>query len=361
MSQIPVLDIRGLSVDYGTGPGAVHAVSGVDLVLHRGEILGLAGESGSGKSTLAHAITRLLRPPALVTEGAVLFAPGAPDGARTGAGGAGADPGGLDIIGLDAPTLRTFRWEHISIVFQGAMNVLNPVLSIGTQLMDTLRAHEPGISRTAARTRAAELLAMVRVDPSRLQSYPHELSGGMRQRVMLAIAMALNSDVVVMDEPTTALDVVVQREVLDEVLALRDELGFAIIFITHDLSLLLELADSVAIMYAGRIVERSPAAQLYASPNHPYTRGLLDSFPNLRGPRRELTGIPGFPPDPRDLPPGCPFHPRCGQALARCSAELPQLIPLDAGTRQSACWLNQPAAPVAVPGASPERNAADGD
>jgi peptide/nickel transport system ATP-binding protein len=357
MSQIPVLDIRGLSVDYGTGPGAVHAVSGVDLVLHRGEILGLAGESGSGKSTLAHAITRLLRPPALVTDGAVLFAPGASGAAGT---GAGAGPDGLDIIGLDAPTLRTFRWEHISIVFQGAMNVLNPVLSIGAQLMDTLRAHEPGISRTAARARAAELLAMVRVDPSRLQSYPHELSGGMRQRVMLAIAMALNSDVVVMDEPTTALDVVVQREVLDEVLALRDELGFAIIFITHDLSLLLELADSVAIMYAGRIVERSPAARLYASPSHPYTRGLLDSFPNLHGPRRELTGIPGFPPDPRDLPPGCPFHPRCGQALTRCAAELPQLIQLDAGTRQSACWLSQPAAPVAGPAASPERTA-DGD
>jgi peptide/nickel transport system ATP-binding protein len=352
MSQIPVLDIRGLSVDYGTGPGAVHAVSGVDLVLHRGEILGLAGESGSGKSTLAHAITRLLRPPALVTDGAVLFSP-----AETGATGAGAGPDGLDIIGLDAPTLRTFRWEHISIVFQGAMNVLNPVLSIGAQLMDTLRAHEPGISRAAARARAGELLAMVRVDSSRLQSYPHELSGGMRQRVMLAIAMALNSDIVVMDEPTTALDVVVQREVLDEVLALRDELGFAIIFITHDLSLLLELADSVAIMYAGRIVERSPAARLYASPNHPYTRGLLDSFPNLHGPRRALAGIPGFPPDPRDLPPGCPFHPRCGQALTRCAGELPQLIQLDGGTRQSACWLNQPAAPVAGLAASPERTA----
>jgi len=329
-----VLTLRGLSVDYGTGLHAVHAVSGVDLVLHRGEILGLAGESGSGKSTLAHAVTRLLRPPAVITEGTVIFT--LPSEV------AGSPAPEIDILSLGADELRAFRWEHLSIVFQGAMNSLNPVLDVETQLVDTLRAHLPGIARAAARSRAADLLQMVRVSPTRLGSFPHELSGGMRQRVMLAMALALNPDVVVMDEPTTALDVVVQREVLEEVLRLRDQFTLSIIFITHDLSLPLELADTIAIMYAGRIVEHASTSELSARPSHPYTQGLLDSFPQLRGPRRKLTGITGLPPDPRQLPPGCPFHPRCNRAFEPCSTTLPTLIEIGEQDHEVACWLHEP-------------------
>ena len=227
----------------------------------------------------------------------------------------------------------------MSVVFQSAMSALNPVLRVQTQLTDMLTAHIPEIEGTAARKRADELLDLVRVGHDKGMQYPHELSGGMRQRVMLAMAMAFNPEVVVMDEPTTALDVVVQREVLEEVLRLRDELDIAVLFITHDLSLLLEVADTIAIMYAGRIVEVGSAELIYQSPQHPYTQGLLESFPRLRGPRTPLAGIRGFPPDPRDLPAGCAFRPRCDHAMERCSDAVPVLAEAGLPPRPVACFL----------------------
>jgi peptide/nickel transport system ATP-binding protein len=328
----PLLEVSGLCVDYGAGPGTVHAVVGADLVLHRGEVLGLAGESGSGKSTLAHAITRLLRAPGMITGGSVAYRPG---------------PGrAVDLLAADEGALRVLRWSQISVVLQSAMNALNPVMSIGTQLTDVLHAHMPSMTKAERQARAASLLDMVGISDDRLGSHPHELSGGMRQRVMIAMALALEPQVVIMDEPTTALDVVTQREILEELMDLRERLGFAVLFITHDLSLLIEIADSIAVMYAGRLVERAAAAVLFRAPRHPYSLGLLSSFPSLHGPRQRLTGIPGSPPDLRRLPAGCVFHPRCPYAMARCRTDAPPLLRLAdqgdrdlAGGRLAACWL----------------------
>ncbi|MGA2529939.1 MAG: ABC transporter ATP-binding protein [Acidimicrobiales bacterium] len=329
-----MLEIRGLSVDYGFGPGSVHAVDDVDLVVHRGEALGLAGESGSGKSTLAHAITRLLRPPALVTKGQVLY--------HGRAGGSVENPA-VDVLTLSKAQLRRFRWEEIAIVFQSAMNALNPVIDIRTQLTDSLEAHRPRMKRKTQSERAAELLELVGVSKDRLRSFPHQLSGGMRQRVMIAMALALGPDLIIMDEPTTALDVVTQRQILEKIEDLRRQFGFATVFITHDLSLLLDIADSIAIMYAGRMVEVGPARRLYSEAAHPYSRGLLQSFPPLTGPRRQLTGIAGFPPDLRSLPPGCPFAPRCGHTMDICRETYPPFADMSAPGERShlvACWLH---------------------
>jgi peptide/nickel transport system ATP-binding protein len=319
MSGQPLLEVSGLSVDYGGGPGAVHAVDRVDLVVRRGEVLGLAGESGSGKSTLAHAVTRLLRPPAVVTGGQVLYHPRAQSGPQR--------AGVVEVLAMSRAELRRFRWEEVAVVFQSAMNALNPVIDVRSQLVDAMRAHQPSMSRRDRNARAAELLDLVGVSTDRLRSYPHQLSGGMRQRVMIAMALALSPDLVIMDEPTTALDVVTQRQILEKLEELRVEFGFATVFITHDLSLLLDIADSIAIMYAGRIVEIGPAKRVHAEPAHPYSRGLINSFPPLTGPRRELTGIPGFPPDLRALPPGCPFAPRCGQVMPVCREQYPPARP----------------------------------
>jgi peptide/nickel transport system ATP-binding protein len=335
-STYPALDVRHVSVDYATASGAVHAVDDVSFTLCRGQVLGLAGESGSGKSTLAYSIARLLRPPARVVQGQVLYYPRS----VTGASGLAASPDPLDVFALTPDDLRAFRWRRLSIVFQSAMNALNPVLDIGTQIADVLRAHDPALSHTCRQERAVELLRLVGIAPDRIRSFPHELSGGMRQRASIAIALALDPEIIIMDEPTTALDVVVQRDILAEITSLRDRLGFSVIFITHDLSLLLEIADQVAIMYAGRIVEIGPSAELGSRPRHPYTYGLSHSFPKLRGPRTTLTGIPGSPPDLRALPTGCAFHPRCSAAFDACRCETPTLLPSssDGGTRV-ACHL----------------------
>jgi peptide/nickel transport system ATP-binding protein len=280
-------------------------------------MLGIAGESGCGKSTLAYALTRLLRPPAVMTEGQVLFY-----------GRGGAEP--VDIMGLEPEALRRFRWTVVSMVFQGAMNSLNPVISLRRQFSDIFDAHVPEMDRQARDQRSRELLEMVGIDPARLSGFPHELSGGMRQRVGIAMALALQPEIVVMDEPTTALDVVVQREILLEIARLRHELGFSVIFITHDLPMLVDLSDRLAVMYAGEIVERAPAQWVGGSPAHPYTLGLQAACPDLLGERRALQGIPGSPPDLRQELRGCAFAPRCQYAFKPCADVHPVLAPLAA-------------------------------
>lgn len=267
----PVIEVRNLRVDYPTDHGLVHAVQDVSLTLHRGEILGLAGESGSGKTTLTNTVTRLLRAPAEVAGGTVTYH------RKRGA----ADSTAIDVLGLSQPELRSLRWSEIAIVFQSAMNALNPVTTIRAQFDDVLRVHRPRMSRAERTELAQQMLIKVGIEPDRVHNYPHELSGGMKQRVAIALALVLDPDVIIMDEPTTALDLLVQREVLDQIMALRDEFGFAIIFTTHDLALLLEISDSIAIMRAGRLVEYGPSVEVYAEPGHPYTRSLLTSLADL--------------------------------------------------------------------------------
>lgn len=266
----PRLTVRDLSVTYEVRP-PVAAVRNVNLTVEAGEILGLAGESGCGKTTLAYAINRLHRPPARITSGSVTFHDG--DGTT------------LDLLTLDDERLRVFRWSKLSMVFQGAMNALNPVISIRAQLDDVLTTHRPQIRRAERRRIAADALRRVGVDPARLSAYPHQFSGGMRQRVMIAMALILEPQMIIMDEPTTALDVVVQRDILREIVRLRDELNFSVIFITHDLPLLLEISDRIAIMLNGEIVELAPAREIYTAPQHAYTHKLLGSFPSLTGAR----------------------------------------------------------------------------
>jgi peptide/nickel transport system ATP-binding protein len=296
----PLIEIDDLVVDYLTRARTVRAVDHVSLAIHPGEIVGLAGESGCGKSTMANAVMQVLRAPAKLTGGRIIF-------------------NGEDLSTKSDQQLRKFRWRNVSMVFQSAMNALNPVMRVGDQFVDMMRAHER-ISKKDAMARAGELLQVVGIDPQRLRAFPHELSGGMRQRVIIAMALALEPELIVMDEPTTALDVVVQREILQQVRDLQAERGFAVLFITHDLSLLLEIAHRVAIMYAGEIVESAPAARFIDGARHPYTLGLLDSFPPLRGPIERLTGIPGSPPDLASPPAGCRFHPRCPHCLVENAA-----------------------------------------
>jgi peptide/nickel transport system ATP-binding protein len=330
-----LLDVEHLSVVYDSVDGPVCAVDDVSFTLRRGEILGLAGESGSGKSTPAYALARLLRPPARVAAGRVLYY--SRQHTVHGSAGLEREEEGRDLYALDRKALRTFRWSELAVVLQSAMKALNPVATFEAQISDVIRAHRPGMTKVQRRARLVELARLVGIAPERLKSYPHELSGGMRQRAVIAIALALASEVIIMDEPTTALDVVIQRELLTELLRLRQQLGFAVIFITHDLSLLLEIADEIMIMYAGQLVEQAGRVALYRRPLHPYTDGLLHSFPTLDGPLVRMSGIPGAPPDLYTLPSGCVFHPRCPKAWERCQRELPALLPPGAAGEEEVC------------------------
>ena len=343
----PVLSIRDLSVVYRTGGGDVRAVDHVSLDLHAGEVVGLVGESGSGKSTLAYGANRLLRAPAVITGGSVVYR-----GRRA--------AGPMDIMRLGTAELRRLRWREIAIVFQSAMNALNPVLNVRDQILDVIHAHLR-VSREEAREKAGSLLDLVGIPRSRLRSYPHELSGGMRQRVMIAMALATDPEIVIMDEPTTALDVVVQRDILAQIVELKERLGFSILFITHDFSLLLELADRIAVMYAGQLLETGTAAEIHREAAHPYTRGLLNSFPSLHGQRRDLAGIPGSPPDLGNPPPGCPFLPRCSYGTPNCTSVDMSLAPVDPAADPShitACPFVRPGTPrptAVLAGNEPER------
>ena len=304
MTEI-LLEINNLCVDYVTDRGIARAVNDVSFAINRGETIGLAGESGCGKSTLAFAIANLHSAPAVVSEGSILFE-------------------GRDVLSMTDVELREFRWAKASMVFQSAMNALNPVITIGDQLIDVILAHT-AVSYDEAYQRAEKSLELVGIHPSRMTSYAHQLSGGMRQRVVIAIALILRPSLVVMDEPTTALDVVVEREIMDQLFELKAELGFAILFISHDLGLMGEITDRIGVMYAGKLVEMAPTVELLSDPRHPYTRGLLRSFPTIHGPKERLEGIPGKPLDLLQTPKGCYFQERCDRASPRCSQLQPEL------------------------------------
>jgi peptide/nickel transport system ATP-binding protein len=296
MTGSPLLEIRDLAVRYG---GGVPAVRGVNLSVSSGETLGIAGESGCGKSTVAGATLRLLPPRTLVT-GEVLL-------------------DGEDVLRMSFGRLRAVRWSKASIVFQGAMHALNPMHRIGRQIVEPILVHG-GTSRRAARARAEGLLEQVGVPAARFWSYPHELSGGQKQRVMIAMALACSPRLIIADEPTTALDVMIQAQVLALLADLARDQRLAMVLISHDLSVLAHACDRIAVMYAGRVVEEGPAGSLFEAATHPYTKALAAAFPVVGDPasRRAPRGLPGDPPDPRDLPSGCPFHPRCPVVTPQC-------------------------------------------
>ncbi|HET9157516.1 MAG TPA: ABC transporter ATP-binding protein [Myxococcaceae bacterium] len=301
----PLLEVSDLSVDYLTDTADVHAVREVSFTVEPEEFLGIVGESGSGKSTLLFALGQLLSPPGEVVGGSVSFH-------------------GHDMIRLAGEELRALRWRDYSVVMQSAMNALNPMKSIGAQFKDTLEAHGTE-SDEEVQERSAEVLEMVGIDPVHLGSYPHQLSGGMRQRAMIAMALLFTPELVMMDEPTSALDVVAQRSLMSEVKELQEKLGFAVIFVTHDMSLVRRYSDRVIVMYAGQVAESAPTEEIFEHPRHPYTRGLMRSVPTVGGPRKELVGIPGSPPDLAHLPSGCPFHPRCPDVMPSCLTVEPEL------------------------------------
>jgi peptide/nickel transport system ATP-binding protein len=314
-----LLEVRNVKTYFYTLRGVVRAVDDVNLELSRGESLGIAGESGCGKSTLAFTIIRLIPPPGRMVGGSIVFQ-------------------GVDITKMSEEEFRQkIRWKGVSMIFQGAMNVLNPVITVGDHLAEVLMLHK-NYTKKEALAEAAKLLQMVGIEPRRLKSYPFELSGGMKQRVVIAMALALNPPLVIADEPTTALDVVVQAQIMNLLKKLKRELKTSIILISHDLSLIAELADKVAIMYAGKIVEQGLSDYVYKTPKHPYTQGLLGSIPRLRGEIRDLTWIPGVPPDLRYPPPGCRFYPRCKYAMEKCKKEEPPVIEVEKG-HYVACWL----------------------
>jgi peptide/nickel transport system ATP-binding protein len=300
-----MLTVSDLSVAYIMDRGAVAAVDRVNFELYPGEFLGIVGESGCGKSTLLFAIAQLLNPPATVTGGTVVFK-------------------GVNMIGMTDKQLMAVRWRDLSVVMQSAMNALNPVKSIGSQFKDAMRAH--GVtSADEIAGRSAEVLRMVGIDPVHLKSYPHQLSGGMRQRSMIAMALLFTPDLVIMDEPTSALDVVAQRSLMVQIKKLQAELGFAVIFVTHDMSLVSHFSDRLMVMYAGQVAEWGATRQVFDNPRHPYSAGLLEAFPSIRGARVPLTGIPGSPPDLSRPQHGCWFAPRCPKVMPVCTEVNPEL------------------------------------
>ena len=321
MESDRLLEVRGLTVDYATGNTPVRAVDSVDLDLYPGEFLGIVGESGCGKSTLLFAIARLLSPPAGIVAGSVMFR-------------------GSDLVTMTDRELAPTRWRDMSVVMQSAMNALNPVKTIGDQFIDVLKAHGER-DRATIRDRSESVLRLVGIDVVHLRSYPHQLSGGMRQRAMIAMALLFTPELVIMDEPTSALDVVAQRSLMLQIKDLQRELGFAVLFVTHDMSLVSHFSDRLLVMYAGQTVEVGDTRQVFDAPAHPYSRGLLDAFPSIRGERVPLVGIPGSPPDLARPPAGCRFQPRCPYAFDACVTTPPPLY--DVAGVKARCLLHDPA------------------
>ena len=327
----PTLSVHDLSIGYQARRGQVQAVRSISFDVERGEALALIGESGSGKTTVGLGLMRLLPNTARILGGSVVYRRQATD----------LKPAGpeTEVLSLNGDSLRQFRWRECAMVFQSALNALNPVLRISEHFADTARAHGylPG-QTNALRERSWQLLSMVRLDPERVwRSFPHELSGGMRQRVLIALALLLEPQLLILDEPTTALDILTQRNIMDVLKELRTKLGFSMLFISHDLALAAELADRVATVYAGKIIEIGDVQTIFRNPNHPYTIGLIKAVPTLTSDKATLVSVPGSPPDLINMPTGCKFHPRCPLATERCHSEEPALIEVKPG-HAAACW-----------------------
>ena len=312
MISLPLLEVDSLTVDYHTRRGDIRAVNNVSFSLEKGEILGLVGESGSGKSTLGLSIIRLVPPPGAIVGGSI-----------------GID--GKDILSFSEEEMRSVRGKKVALIFQDPMTSLNPVKKIGAHFVELVRTHEPGVSEREVIRRAERALKDVGILPERINNYPHQFSGGMRQRIMIALAIALNPDLVIADEPTTALDVIVQAKILDLLKSLQDTYEMALILITHDLSIVLERCDRIIVMYAGSLVEYASSLELHRNPRHPYTQGLLQSIPNIELTEQQLKAIPGSPPDLLKPPEGCRFWSRCSRTEKKCRVEEPPLLEISPG------------------------------
>lgn len=317
MTSSPLLEVSGLALSYQVKQGEVRAVNDVSFRLDRGQSLGLVGESGCGKSSVATCLMRLLPDNARVVSGQVLLE-------------------GRDLLQLSDEEIRGFRWKRVAMVFQAAMNVLNPVYKVGSQIEEAIEAHGVAASPEEAKDKVAELFRKVGLAPELMESYPHEFSGGMRQRAVIAMALSCDPDLIIADEPTTALDVIVQDRILREMKAIQQETEMAVLYISHDIAAVAEVSDFVAVMYAGKLVEKGPTVDVLNSPVHPYTAGLMSAFPSVSGERRSLSALAGEPPNLISPPPGCPFHPRCPAATEICRSLSPPVA-----SRQehwAACW-----------------------
>ncbi len=317
---MPVLQVQGLTTHYRTMRGWVKAAENVSFDVAEGEALGIAGESGCGKSTVALSLLKILPQGGVIRKGKILFE-------------------GRDLVPLSEEEMRKIRWKGISIVFQGAMNALNPVIKVGEQIAEAIKTHEKDVSGSDVKDRVAKLLETVGIEPSRADNYPHEYSGGMRQRALIAMALAVNPTLLIGDEPGTALDVIVAAQTLKLLRELKDKLGLSMILISHDLSIIAETCEKVAIMYAGKIVEYGDAVSVFKNPLHPYTQGLIKAFPSIKGPKVRLTSIPGQPPDLLNPPSACRFHPRCPYVMDVCKIEEPLLLEHGEKLHRAACHL----------------------
>ncbi len=305
---MPILDVQNLTTYYSTGRGYVRAAEGVSFQLEKGEAMGLAGESGCGKTTVALSLLKILPSNGSIMDGKIIVR-------------------GVDIVSIgEAKMRKEIRWKVISMVFQGAMNALNPLYKVGDQIVEAIRLHEEEVTRREARERTAKLLEMVGIEGSRADNYPHEFSGGMKQRALIAMSLANNPDLVIADEPGTALDVIVQAQVLRLMKELKDRLNLSVIMISHDLSMIAEVCQKLGIMYAGYLVEYGDIVKIFKKPLHPYTVDLIESFPSIKAEKQEMISIPGFPPDLLNPPPACRFHPRCKYAMDICRKATPELI-----------------------------------
>jgi peptide/nickel transport system ATP-binding protein len=307
-----LLQVEKLTTHYRTERGWVRAVEGISFNVEEGEAMGLAGESGCGKSTVALTLLKILPSGGRIRGGKIIF-------------------DGQDLVPLRESEMRKIRWKGISVVFQGAMNALNPVYKVGYQIEEAIKLHEPDLGGAEVKERVAKLLETVGIEPTRANNYPHEFSGGMRQRALIAMALAANPKLLIGDEPGTALDVIVQAQTLKLLRDLKDELGLSMILISHDLSIIAETCDKVAIMYAGKIVEYGDTLSIFKNPQHPYTQGLIKAFPSIKGERVRLTSIPGQPPDLLHPPPACRFNPRCPYVMDVCKQKEPLLLEHEKG------------------------------
>ncbi|MFQ5999579.1 MAG: ABC transporter ATP-binding protein [Candidatus Bathyarchaeia archaeon] len=321
IQNMALLDVQDLITHYVTLRGSVKAAEKVSFQVEKGEALGLAGESGCGKTTVALSILKILPQGGRIMGGKIIF-------------------GGEDLVKLKESEMRKrVRWKGISIVFQGAMNALNPVYKVGDQIVEAILTHESDVSKDEAKERVGKLFEMVGMEPSRADHYPHEFSGGMRQRALIAMSIACNPQLLIADEPGTALDVIVQAQVLRLLRELKERLNLGMILITHDLSIIAETCEKAAIMYAGKLVEYGDIVTIFKEPYHPYTQGLIGAFPSIKAAKKRMTSIPGFPPDLLDPPPGCRFHPRCPFVMVVCKSKEPELADIDKRDHYVACHL----------------------